>query len=246
MSSYKIKILGIKPRHLSAFGGLAVANRLLSASKLRFAKLEGATGFLERWGYLAQRVTTFRNQRISNIANVINANDAISTPSVYEANEKAVNQVYLSVISSGQANLTVSQIATLTPIADQCPADGGNGVFRARSILNAALENKVYDDEMICSARESGQSWPIEKEKWPVTLFPNPASNQVNVGWQPTEGSGTIHLLDMMGRKVLSKNIDLTSGQATLQIDELSAAVYLCKIDTQARLLFTGRLVLIK
>ncbi len=191
-------------------------------------------------------VSSIKAQRVANANGVISANAAISTSTVFEDNDKTVNDIYLTTIASGTANFSLTQIATLTSIADQCPAQGGNAVFRARSILNTVISNKVYDDKAICSLREHVPSNRVAEIAWPVTVYPNPASSSISFGLLPTGGNGLVVLKDMVGRQVLNSAIDLASGNTKLDVSQLQPAVYLVQLIEKGKVVFSGKVVLIR
>jgi hypothetical protein len=201
----------------------------------------------------AALLNNIKSQRASNSIAITAANNAIVTPNVYEQNEKAVNEIYLSVVAEGQANFTTTQINTLTNIASQCPDEGGNAVFKARSMLAVVLENKVYDDDEICNPAQpligdnsnSGLQTAIPLSL-SVEMYPNPGNGMLTLKWNELEGNGIATMKDMMGRTVLREPIELESGKSVLNLSGISTGIYLCEILIDNKPVFAEKYVLIK
>jgi subtilisin family serine protease len=63
-------------------------------------------------------------------------------------------------------------------------------------------------------------------------VFPNPFDGQLKLEWPALKGTFSIHLVDITGRQVFSKQI--ASSSATLSLQQLPAGVYFYKIHTSA------------
>jgi len=81
---------------------------------------------------------------------------------------------------------------------------------------------------------------------WPVTVYPNPASSSISFGLLPTGGNGLVVLKDMVGRQVLNSAIDLASGNTKLDVSQLQPAVYLVQLIEKGKVVFSGKVVLIR
>ncbi|MBX2927646.1 MAG: hypothetical protein KF852_07430, partial [Saprospiraceae bacterium] len=82
-------------------------------------------------------------------------NDSIAVTEIYEINEKGVNEIYLSWLSTTFGALDSVEMAALTAIAEQCPFEGGNAVYRARAFLAALRQEYVtYNDSLLCAPIE--------------------------------------------------------------------------------------------
>ncbi|MDZ7743228.1 MAG: T9SS type A sorting domain-containing protein [Bacteroidota bacterium] len=66
-----------------------------------------------------------------------------------------------------------------------------------------------------------------------LEVFPNPASEVVNIRLQDTEGKSQIRIYDITGKIMISQTINTTAGQSvTVNVDELKQGLYLMIIET--------------
>lgn len=61
-----------------------------------------------------------------------------------------------------------------------------------------------------------------------VFVYPNPASNMVNVLMAPAIGKAVVKMYDITGREVLTSN--LSGGNNYISIPKVSAGIYMLKI----------------
>jgi hypothetical protein len=97
-------------------------------------------------------------------------------------------------------------IETHSPIAVQCPEEGGPGVFISRSILNNLGVKNGYHDEMICYSPEriSYFTQPIsQSEMTKIHIFPNPGTGLFYLTSFEIDFSQTnLRLTDLSGREI--------------------------------------------
>jgi hypothetical protein len=192
-------------------------------------------------------------QRAIDAATLKATNNAILTPYLYEQNERTVNAIFLSVVATGSGVFTSANVETLTNIANQCPASGGNAVFKARSLLAMATESaQVYDDDANCGpslliGSNQGAAW-VEPVSSNVLMFPNPGNEMLTLKWQDRilGNMGQVSLKDLMGRTVLMQAIDLEAGSTLLDLSGLQAGIYVCEIRVDNKPVFAEKYVLIK
>jgi hypothetical protein len=176
-------------------------------------------------------------------------NEAIHAAQPYEANEKAVNGVYLSWLGSGAAALPSADIALLEAIAAQCPFTGGNAVYRARAFLAAAAHRLAgYDDQSACAppqmlAQPGGHRADAAPGTRALRLFPNPTRDQVHLRWQgAAEQPGQAIAYDAYGRQVRSIAIMPGAAEAVIDVGSLPDGLYIIRIrldgeDTARRII---------
>ena len=66
------------------------------------------------------------------------------------------------------------------------------------------------------------------------TLFPNPASTQINFTLSPDAQASTIYVYDLLGRQVLTQNTQVT-GTQSINISRLNAGVYFVSVGTRVQ-----------
>jgi hypothetical protein len=64
-----------------------------------------------------------------------------------------------------------------------------------------------------------------------VTVFPNPASEQVNIEFDtPTDGRITLYLLDSQGRLVKTEQIETATTNFQINMQDLSSGIYYLRL----------------
>lgn len=172
-------------------------------------------------------------------ANVVAAaNDNITATEIYEENEKAVNDILLSTVAKGIISFDASQANTLKSIAWQCPLEGGNAVFAARSLLAVTGDTTSYDDDAICDSLEERNDFkasvpPVEVLDF--ILFPNPAKDEVTLivfsESQKEDLEGFVVFFDVTGKEVKRKSLPKKSGTILIAVNDLAAGIYYCKVN---------------
>jgi hypothetical protein len=122
-----------------------------------------------------------------------------------------------------------SQMVMLEEIANQCPLEGGKGVYMARGILaEYSLEETEYDDlakcDLVTPRSESSQ------ENF-VSVYPNPGKDKFNI----SAASPITHLFitDFAGKVLLSKEYNQTMVEVITE--GWPAGIYMVKVKTENR-----------
>lgn len=190
-------------------------------------------------------------QRTLNADAVSTDLDSIAATLIFEQNEKIVNRIFLETIAVGQAGFSSGQIYSLESIASQCPEEGGNAVFKARSILAVINENTLFDDdEFNCipvEERNRDQVQAAESILQEFRFYPNPAKNQIMLEWPSTlSGEGAVVLFDLTGREKLRRTLIFDDHKTLLQTNTLPAGIYLCKVIKGNVAIYTEKIILIR
>lgn len=176
-------------------------------------------------------------QRTSASAQVISDNAAITATEVFEQNEQDVNDICLKTVVQGIFVFDSLQVASLEGIAFQCPLTGGSAVFRARGLLALVCEYE-YDDENVCDSlvqRSADSSkMPEQPKTESLTLYPNPTSGTVQVGFPSPPTSGKFVVLDIHGKVVMGQQFP-KGTQFTFDTQQLPVGTYICKIHFDDR-----------
>ncbi len=190
-------------------------------------------------------------QRSLNAVAVATDLDTISATLIFEQNEKIVNRIFLETIAIGQAGFSSGQIDSLESIASQCPEEGGNAVFKARSILAVINENTLFDDdEFNCipvEERNRDQARVAESILLEFKLYPNPAKDEIMLEWPSNlAGEGTVVLFDLTGREKFRRALIFDNHKTLLQTNTLPAGIYLCKVIKGNVVIYTEKIILIR
>jgi len=93
-----------------------------------------------------------------------------------------------------------------------------SGILRSGFTVTVISHNSVGIDEL-----------NVETE---LNVYPNPASNRVNLSFSETQENGTVELLDLNGKLIISKSL---SGLIYLEIDShnLESGIYLIRVNNE-------------
>lgn len=169
-------------------------------------------------------------------------NDSITVTEIYEANEKGVNDLYLSWLSTALGALDSIEMASLQSIAEQCPIEGGSAVYRARAFWAALTREYVtYNDSLLCVPAElltvrpdNSVQLQTAKNEAGLRIFPNPAQTEINIVWDAsTEASGSLSVYDVFGRQVLQQVLSQGTNTHALNIRDLPDGLYFFRIRFQ-------------
>jgi hypothetical protein len=120
----------------------------------------------------------------------------------------------------------------MNSIAQQCPAAGGEAVFRARAMLALVNDSIVYDDVMACL--QSGiykQSTQPEK-KFDFELIPNPSRDAVIVKMiNAKSGICNMKIVNVLGNSVLESKIDCEQIEHLILTHNLMPGMYFVNVE---------------
>ncbi|MBP6693713.1 MAG: T9SS type A sorting domain-containing protein [Saprospiraceae bacterium] len=122
-----------------------------------------------------------------------------------------------------------AEMVMLEEIANQCPLEGGKGVYMARGILaEYSLEETLYDDLTKCTpVTPRAES---AKEHF-ISIYPNPGKDKFNIS-SPSPISH-LFITDYTGRVMLSKECNHTMVEVLTE--GWPAGIYLVKVKTENR-----------
>ena len=188
----------------------------------------------------ADRITTATAIGISN-----NILAATNTP---EENEQIVNEIYLRTIGSDVFEFTQDDIETLYSIAIQCPMQGGNAVFMARSLYALVDKNKQYDDFKICNLVGIALRKP-EKAKGDTvaTVYPNPANEMATLDYSlPKDSKAEFIIRTTTNQQILNKPLRAGDSKYSFSTADLKPSVYFYELRSNGELIANGKLIIIR
>lgn len=128
----------------------------------------------------------------------------------------------LKSLTSGFTSLDSTELTQLENIANQCPLEGGQGVFVARSIL-VQLGNYEFDDRNLCEILEERGSKAQTKE-FVAGFYPNPALNEITFIIPNEKDCQSVRLLSTIGQEIF-KIAKPVNGQ-NMKIGQLVTGIY--------------------
>lgn len=182
--------------------------------------------------------TGIRSIKEDNIGGVLVSNSMLPENAQYEENEKIINGIYLNTVAIGITQFSPEQEYQITQIAFQCPLSGGNSVYKAR-VLYQRINDTVFNDDSICEgiAAKRRELMTSKRNNLPLqfTIIPNPASHSVVLQWtEPREGMAILELFDQVGKRIISKQIDLSMLNFQLNTESIDPGIYeICLIDSK-------------
>jgi len=155
--------------------------------------------------------------RAATAANLLSLNGTLADSTVYQANEKSVNQIFLQTLVLGNTDLTESQITILQGIAEGCPLSDGEAVLRARAMLEVSQGSPVlYDDLSICGGGERSVSKKMV-EQTSLHVYPNPANDLLNIDYRNI-GNTDVQLLIFNSQGQIVRQVSLQAEAETVQL----------------------------
>ena len=190
-------------------------------------------------------------------------NAAISVQKLYESNEKAVADIFLSVIMKATGSFSSTQEKTLQAIASQCPWVGGDAVYAARSLYRLIKPKSVFDDDVLCGrdsipqALQQEESLPealaelkaqdseITSKTLEVSLYPNPAKDGFTVSFnQPLPEDVLLILTDLYGRRKTIQALNAGTMNFYLNTAAIPSGLYGCSIQSNRQVIAFNKIVI--
>jgi hypothetical protein len=133
----------------------------------------------------------------------------------------------------------VKDLMLLQDLAGKCIFQYNRATLTARNILNNLL-GMEFESPCEYNAPRLQQA-PAPKPE--INVFPNPASNQINVEMlYVNEGYYTFSLMDIAGKKVYSYQV--YSGGELLTLPYLPSGLYIYTVGDQQEILFNGKIII--
>jgi hypothetical protein len=180
-------------------------------------------------------------------------NSLVTTDSIYDENERFINELFLSTVAQGNLPDDELDIEQLWSIATQCPLQGGDAVFRARSIYRLFDPLIYFPDDSLCQSDTLELRQPLKAEKQlpalTYRLFPNPSSGQApQVSFSKSLSQpATVQVFRANGSVVSDLSIQSGVQHTMITGVTLEPGVYLCIITLHdGQRLPTERFVIIK
>ncbi|MCA0237013.1 MAG: M12 family metallo-peptidase [Bacteroidetes bacterium] len=180
---------------------------------------------------------------------LIDDNDLLPDTTVFQANAKTVNELFVQNFLYYDISLDSTERATLSAIANQCPLAGGEAVLIARAMLDAVVKTPVlYNDALLCEQTETEErraTTTIQEGRYAVA--PNPASGLLTLLYVlPKESiSSTFVLRNALGEICTKVSLDVQSHSAQISTAHLPNGIYAWEYRDKNTSLASGKLVVI-
>ncbi len=183
--------------------------------------------------------------KLYNVKEYINANDpanaeiennAVMGNLQAELNCKIVNEIYLQTWAIDTFDLDIVQVAALESIAYSSPIEGGPCVYSARVMLDLDLNDGVEEGERMMNLNGF-----INKAASQFVIYPNPATSLIKI---VSSEAGIFLIKAISGRQAI--NIACAGGIKEIDVNSLSAGIYLYNFQNSDGYITTGKLSIVK
>lgn len=175
------------------------------------------------------------------------ANAVIGSSELIEANEKAVNDIYLATTGKDVDGFTGTQAADLFAIANQCPMLGGNAVFKARSLYWLIDDSYAFDDQLICLPFGIVVKNVVEQQANAVSIVPNPANDEATLVLdQPLDEPGFFVAYNAMAKEVMRLTVPAETTRVVFSTSGLAPTVYQYRVQSRTGAIGNGKLTIVR
>jgi hypothetical protein len=200
------------------------------------AQLQTLEAQLQSWWTSMDQLTATHQQQLSASAQAaLAATVGVAAQSLPAQNLKTANTVHFTLLSEGRYELHPQEVTSLEPVAAQCPYVGGDGVYKARTLLNNHnAEIYRYAPEHGCSALNQGLKEGRAEEVPVAWISPNPAWHTARVQWDPAKLQPVrIRVVNVNGQVLLEAKPDATTGVHELNVSTLTNGQYVVQVLNQ-------------
>lgn len=152
---------------------------------------------------------------------------------VFDQNMHTVLATYIEAIdTSGKVNLSNQDSIDLLNIAMQQAFDGGIAVHIARGLLDTIINNPtgIQENKLL----ETNETF----------VYPNPASNWLNIGNWPENEIGVITFNNLLGQTIFTQQLNcIENTPCAIHVGNLPSGFYTFVITTSKKVSKTGKFV---
>lgn len=174
-----------------------------------------------------------QNALYATLNQAIQHNAEISTDTIYEENQKSVNEIHLNMLLSDDWILDSTDQQIVNEIASQCALIGGDAVYRARAILNL-FNHSVFNDDSIClqalDQNNSGKNQ--DKDELQVFIQPNPVSDWMTIKlFSQVKKVKNVFIRDISGKLIRSIYLDESQNLMELNVNDLIPGILFLELE---------------
>jgi hypothetical protein len=164
-----------------------------------------------------------------------------------EINEAILNEVEIAYETGGRASL-INFYNQILPIAQQCPDQGGQSVFRARHFVAMINDSIEYDDAAVCLSQGILRTANTKNSQQPcLILLPNPARDEVEVlliNYRETEFN--LSIIDMKGKRNFTSLLQNAKALNQINTSTLPPGVYIVEASYHGEVICRTKLIIVR
>ena len=164
-----------------------------------------------------------------------------------EINESILNEVEIAYETGGRSSL-INFYSQLLPIAQQCPDQGGQSVFRARHFVAMINDSIEYDDAAVCLSQGILRTANFNNTQQPcLIVLPNPASDEVEVLLiNYREAEFHLRIVDLEGKDIFNSVLKNGTSHNQINTEMLAPGVYIVEASYQEEVMCRTKLIIVR
>ena len=154
---------------------------------------------------------------------------------------------YYQTYAIGQTELTAPQIQTYTSLANHCPFEQLDAVYRSRGILWSRGDTTIYNDSILCAplgitlkSLRPIQYKPLQTKKdLSFSLFPNPTKEFTNIQLSFVPSIELTYIVtDILGRQLYKETRLMDSNRHTIDMQKYENGMYILRILSEKEIIY--------
>lgn len=172
---------------------------------------------------------------------------SIHTSEQIEANQKQVNDIYLSTVAKDVETFTPAQATQLFDIANLCPMVGGNAVFLARALYSLIDDAQDFDDPLLCLQQGIVVKSMAAADVNNMAVIPNPATDEANlVLTKEWDAPGVFIVYDALGAEVFRHTVPAFTPRYAFSTAAMAPAMYHYRVRAPLGMENHGKLSIVR
>lgn len=159
--------------------------------------------------------------------------DYVVSPELPATNTQYINSVYAAFLESGEnEDVIIEEYNSLLSVASQCPAAGGQSVYRARAMLSLVNDSLEYNDGITCLQSGIYRESVSENEISGIEIIPNPATDLIIVKINNShKGYCNIKILNTFGVNMIETKVNCEQPEHTISTRKLLPGIYFVHVE---------------
>ena len=143
---------------------------------------------------------------------------------------------------------TINYCSSIEVLANQCPYQGGNAVYRARYYVSLINDSVEYYDDLNCLMAGIWRASNTDvKKELKMSISPNPTTGNFKISFNnPVNDEFIFTVINNTGQIVSESKMNFDGSEASVNITSLVNGIYQFKLIGKNTGVFNERITLIK
>jgi len=175
------------------------------------------------------------------------ANGGVFTTEIPQVNSQFINEVTLQYEQQGLTAIE-NYYPALEVLANQCPYQGGNAVYRARYFVSLINDSLEYNDDLNCLAAGIWRQNIDKKDNnLNINIVPNPTTGEFKIKFNTLiDENLTIKIVDCAGKVVFEEIKFISGNEMTISNVNIVDGIYQIQLVGAKSGVFNSRLTILK